>query len=392
MPEPKPETLCARPADEPPSASRPLVPPIHLSTVYRMADLDQVDALYDGTDSGFVYARDSHPNAVQLAQRIARLEGAEAGLVCASGMGAEAAAILALVDAGSEVALSRGLYGKTGTLVIKELGRFGVGHSLFDATRPATLRAAITPKTRLAFVETLSNPLVRVADIPALAEIARSAGIAFVVDHTFAPGLCRPIAIGADLVVHSLTKFLSGHSDVTLGVVVGTQATTARIASVASTFGMTGDPFQSWLALRGLTSFGARLPKACNNALELARRLEAHPAVRKVFYPGLPSHPDHALATRLFTGGFGAMLSFEVADRRAVDLLIRTLEHIPYAPSLGDASTTLSHPTTTSHRFQTPEQWAEQEITPGTIRLSVGIEDVDDIWRDLGGALDRLLA
>ena len=382
-----PRTLCARPSPQPASATPPLSPPIQLSSVYEFADLARVDAIYDGTTSGYVYARDGHPNAAQLAEKIARMEGGEAAVVCASGMAAESAIFLAHLKAGDRVALSEGLYGRTTLMVAGELARFGVKHDLFDPTRPETLRSVLTPDTRIVFAETLSNPLLRLTDIAGLAAIASPAGALLAIDHTFAPLLCRPIALGADVVTHSVTKSIGGHSDVTLGALVGRRDWIARTAHVASTFGLTGNPFDSWLALRGMATLAVRTDRACSNALDLAHRLERHPRVERVHYPGLASHPDHPLATRTLTGGFGAIVSFDVGGRSQVDSLIQRLRHIPYAPSLGDVSTSLSHPTTTSHRSQTAEQWAKQGITPGLIRLSVGIEAVDDLWDDLGNAL-----
>ena len=380
-------TLCARPGARASSVTPPLAPPIQLSSVYEFADLEQVDALYGGTSSGFIYARDGHPNATQLAEKIARLEGAEAAVICASGMAAESALFLAHLQSGDRIAISEGLYGRTTLMVAGELARFGVQHDLFDATDPATLRVVMTPETRIVFVETLSNPLLRLADIAGLAAITRPAGALLAVDHTFAPLLCQPIVLGADVVTHSVTKSIGGHSDVTLGALVGRADWIRRTGHVASTFGLTGNPFDSWLALRGMATLAVRTDRACANALELARRLEAHPAVERVHYPGLPSHPDHDLATRTLKGGFGAIVSFDVGGREQADALIQRLQHIPYAPSLGDVSTSLSHPTTTSHRAQTPEQWARQGITTGLIRLSVGIEAVEDLWADLRHAL-----
>ncbi len=387
MPSPpeRPETLCARPARTPPSRTVPLVPPIELSAVYRLADLDQSAAVFAGAEPGFFYARDGHPNASQLAEKLALLEGAEAALVCASGMAAEAALFLTLLDAGRHVALSDGLYGRTVALVTHELDRFGVAHDRFDATRPESLREALRPTTRVVFVETLSNPLLRVADLDGLAEIARAAGVTLVVDNTFAPVICRPLEHGAEVVVHSLTKLIGGHSDLTQGVLAGTRQVVSSAANVASTFGLTGNPFESWLCLRGLATLGLRSARACATALILAERLAAHPAVRAVHYPGLPAHPDHARAVRLLRGGCGAIVTIDLESR--ADAFIRALRHIPFAPSLGDVSTTLSHPATTSHRRQTPEQWARQGITPGLIRLSIGLEDPDDLWDDLQQAL-----
>jgi cystathionine beta-lyase/cystathionine gamma-synthase len=389
-PRPDPATVCARPPIPNPSKTPPLAPPLQLSSVYEFAGIEQVDAVYQGSEAGFVYARDGHPNALQLASKVSALEGGEATLVCGSGMAAESALMLALLSQGDRIALADGIYGRTTLLVAKELARFGIEYDLFDQSRPETLRAALTPKTRLAFVETLSNPLLRMADLEGLAEITRGAGVVLAVDHTFAPLLCRPLELGADVVIHSATKLIGGHSDVTLGLMVGSRNLIDRTAPIASTFGLTGNPFDSWMALRGIATLAVRVDRACANALELAHRLARHRSVVKVNYPGLPQHPDHCLASRVFQGRFGAMISLDVGSRERADVLIRSLKHIPYAPSLGDVSTTLSHPTTTSHRSQTPEQWASQGITPGLIRLSVGLEAVEDLWNDLGEALDRL--
>jgi cystathionine beta-lyase/cystathionine gamma-synthase len=388
--EPDPSTTCARGAEAPPSRTAPLAAPLQLSAVYRVADLGQIDALYRGEEPGFIYARDGHPNAAQLAATVAALEGAEAGLVCASGMAAEAAVFLAGLGQGDAVAVSGGLYGKTVALVGRELARFGVGHQTFDATRPETLREALTPGTEIVFAETLSNPLLRLADIEGLAGVIRDAGsdARLVIDHTFAPLLCRPLALGAVAVTHSLTKLIGGHSDLTLGLVAGPRALIDRAASVASAFGLTGNPFESWLALRGAATLGLRSARACGNALALAERLAGHPRVKAVHYPGLPSHLDHARAARVLRGGFGTIVTIDLGGREQADALIRALRHVPFAPSLGDVATTLSHPATTSHRGQTPEQWERQGITPGLVRLSVGIEGIEDLWDDFRQALE----
>lgn len=389
-PDPRPETTCARPVIEPASASAPLVPPLQLSVVYRVSGLDQVDALYEGREPGFLYARDGHPNAAELAAKVAALEGSEAALACASGMAAESAALLTWLDGGGHIALSEGVYGKTGRLV-RELGRFGVEHSRFDATRPEALRAVLTSRTRVVFAETLSNPLVRLADIPGLAELAREARALLVIDHTFAPLLCRPIALGADLVTHSGTKLIGGHSDLTLGLLAGSSDRIGRASAISSTFGLSGNPFECWLALRGLATLGIRSERACANALSLAHRLEAHPKILAVHYPGLATHPDHDRAATTLHGGFGTIATIDLGGRDEADAFIRSLAGaIPFAPSLGDAATTLSHPATTSHRGQSAEDWARQGITPGLVRLSVGLEDPDDLWSEIDGALSRI--
>lgn len=384
---PRPETTCARPPAIPDSVTEPLAPPLWQSVVYRVASLDQVDALYEGGAQGFIYSRDGHPNASQLAAKVAVLERAEAALVCASGMGAEAALLLSCLDSGDHLALSDGVYGKTTALAARELARFGVRHSLFDATRAESLASALTDRTRLVFAETISNPLLRLADIEGLAAVANRHGALLVIDNTFAPLLCRPLDLGASAVVHSATKLMGGHSDLMLGLAAGPRSLIDRAAGVASAFGLNGNPFESWLALRGLATLGVRSARACETALILAERLAAHPQVRAVHYPGLRQHPDHARAVRLLSGGFGTIATFDLATRERAGAFIGALRAIPFAPSLGDVATTLSHPATTSHRGQSPEQWARQGITPGLIRLSVGLEDPDDLWGELSAAL-----
>jgi cystathionine beta-lyase/cystathionine gamma-synthase len=189
-------------------------------------------------------------------------------------------------------------------------------------------------------------------------------------------------------VTHSGTKLIGGHSDLTLGLLAGPRDAIDRARAVGSAFGLTGNPFESWLALRGLATLGVRSERACATALDLARRLAQHPRVHAVHYPGLPSHPDHGRAARVLDGGFGTIATIDLGDREHADAFIQGLRHIPFAPSLGDVATTLSHPATTSHRGQSPEQWARQGITPGLVRLSIGLEDPDDLWHDLARALD----
>jgi cystathionine beta-lyase/cystathionine gamma-synthase len=381
-------TICARGPARTESTSHPLAPSIDVSTVYCLVDLDHVDAVSDGAAKGFIYARDGHPNAAQLAQKIARLEGAEAGLVCASGMGAIASIFLTLLSQNDHALISEGVYGRTSALATRQLGRWGISHDIFDPSDAGKIGSLLNSKTRLIFVETISNPLLRVADLDSLAAVAREARIPLVVDNTFAPLLCRPIERGASIVVHSVTKMIGGHSDLTLGVVVGGRPMVEQVQSLASTLGQTGNPFESWLALRGLSTLSLRMDRACRSALELARRFEAHRQVARVIYPGLPSHRDHALATRLLEGGFGAMASIDLGDRARAASFMRALPSIPFAPSLGDVQTTLSHPATTSHRGQDAAQLARQGITAGLIRLSIGLEDPDDLWREFQQALD----
>jgi cystathionine beta-lyase/cystathionine gamma-synthase len=361
-----------------------------LSAVYRFASLDAVESVSDGQVPGFIYARDAHPNASEFAAKIAAIEHAEAALVCASGMGAIAALLLSTLEQGDHVAVAGGVYGKTALLVNKELARFGISSSQFDATQPESLRAALTDRTRLVLAETISNPLVRVADIPALGKIAAEKGAMLAIDNTFAPLLCRPLELGAQVVFHSVTKLIGGHSDLLLGVLAGPKAFIERASSLASTFGMTGGAFESWLALRGLATLPVRSSRACATAQLLAYRLAAHPKVKTVHHPALSHHPDHARARQLLQGGFGAMGAIDLGSRNAADVFIRSLHHIPFAPSLGDVSTTLSHPSTTSHRSLPADEAARQGITPGLVRLSFGLEDPEDLWHDFEQALHKV--
>ncbi len=385
---PDPSTLCARAPRPARSSSRPLVPPLDLSVVYCPDDLAHVDGLSDGSAAGYIYARDGHPNAAQLAEKLARLEHAEAGWICASGMGAIAAVLLSILDQGDHVVIAEGMYGRTAGLVERQMSRWGIGHATFDPTDGSSARAAMTPTTRAILAETISNPLLRVADLPGLVEIAREAGIPLIVDNTFAPLVCRPVELGAGLVVHSVTKMIAGHSDVTLGAILGERRLVDPARVLASTLGQTGNPFESWLAMRGVATLPLRMDRASATAMDLARRLEAHSGVIRVHYPGLESHPDRALAARVLGDSGGSMITIDVGSRERADALIRALaESIPFAPSLGDVQTTLSHPVTTSHRALDDAARARQGITPGLVRISVGLENPEDLWGEFSAAL-----
>jgi len=391
-PAPRPATICSRPAPaSEPHGTDPLVPPPQLSAVYRFESLEHVEAVYGGERPGFIYARDGHPNAAQLAARVADLEGAEAAFVAASGMAALAAVLLDGLESGDHVVYAEQLYGRTITLIEHELRRFGVASTAFDAQNPESLEAALAgaERPRLVLVESLSNPLLRLPNLPRLAAIAHAASARLIVDHTFAPLLCRPLDLGADLVVHSATKLIGGHSDLTLGVIAGDRVTLERLAHRASTFGLSGHPFECWLAARGLATLALRVERVCATAIELARRLEAHPAVATVHYPGLPEHPDHKRALATFGERFGGIVTLDLGSRDRADRFIRRLEHIPFSPSLGDVATTLSHPESTSHRALDPETRQRLGITPRLIRLSIGLEDPEDLWNDLDAALSE---
>ena len=370
-------------------ASKPLVPPLFQSSVYTLPDLDALDRIYDAGEPGFIYARDAHPNARQLAADLAAAEGAAWAVVTGSGMAAISAILLATVEKGGRVVASNRLYGRTTQLLHQELARFGVQATLVDTNDLAAVARALETPARLVFVETLSNPRLRVADLDALGRLAHDRGCLFVVDNTFAtPALTRPLERGADLVMESLTKMIGGHSDVTLGVVCGRGDLQAEVTQVISIWGLASNPFDCWLADRGLATLALRMRAASANAAALADWLADQRGVARVLYPGRPEHPDHDLAGRVLQGGHGNMLCFDLAGGRdAVNRFLRRARGVPFSPSLGHFATTCSHPASTSHRYVSPAERQRQGITDGLLRLSVGVEDLEAIQREMAKGL-----
>ena len=380
------------PSRRPPSLGEttPLVPPLYQSSVYTLPDLDALDRIMNAEEPGFIYARDSHPNARHLANLLAELEGAAWGVVCGSGMAAISAILLGTVQQNQRIVASNRLYGRTVQLLDQELSRFGVTTEFVDATDLDAVRQALSVDTQILFVETISNPMLRLVDLEALATLARDRDCLLVVDNTFAtPVLTRPVEMGADLVMESLTKMIAGHSDVTLGLVCGQdKELLPQMNAEVSIWGLASNPFDCWLAERGLATLNLRMHAACRNAAVLAGWLTEQNGVAKVIYPGLPNHPDHELAKRQLNGGFGNMLCFELEEGRAA--VNRLLRHsgLPFSPSLGHTTTTLSHPATTSHRYVTAAERRRQGITDGLVRLSVGVEEVGLIQEEIGRGLD----
>jgi cystathionine gamma-synthase len=371
----------------------PLVPPIYQSTVYAYPSLDALEAVYRGEEQGYIYYRHGFPNDTALAGAVAALEGAEAGATAASGTAAIVAGFLAVVAAGDHVVADRNVYGGTHALLTQELPRLGVAATLVDASDLEAVAAAIQPNTKLLHLESLSNPMVRVSDLPRLIALGKERGLVVSVDNTFAtPVLMRPIQYGADLVFHSLAKYLGGHSMATGGVVVGGSALVEVVHERLTHLGGTLGPFDAWLAFAGVKTLPLRMRAHSENALAVARFLEQHPTVTRVEYPGLPSHPQRELAAVLFPHGTSGMLAFEVAGGyQGASALVRALVgRIPLAASLADVSTTLSYPASTSHRSLSPADRAAAGITDGLLRLSVGIESPEDIIADLAWGLARI--
>ncbi|MEL6765677.1 MAG: aminotransferase class I/II-fold pyridoxal phosphate-dependent enzyme [Pseudomonadota bacterium] len=380
---------------EPPAAgARPLVTPLWQSVVYREADADALDASYDAGTEGFTYSREGHPNAAALASAIDALEGldpaAGGGTIAGSGMGAISAVLLGILKAGDHVVASDQLYGRTLRLMTRELPRLGIETTLVDTTDAGAVAAAMRAETRMVMVEVVSNPTIRVADMPGIAAVAAERGALLFVDNTFTTPLCyRPFEKGADIVMHSVTKLMAGHSDAMLGWAAAKDpALNTQIREAGETWGTTGAPFDCWLAERGLASFALRHAAASANAAVLADRLAAVAGVEAVFYPGRPDHPDHNRAAAVLEGRWGNMLSFRLAGGRAeVNAFLRAAHEVPFAPTLGDVATTLSHPASSSHRAVSVEAREAIGITEGFIRMSVGIDDAGRVGDVLEAAI-----
>ena len=366
----------------PGSASRPVVSPIQPSVVYASADADALDDQYEGRVKGYTYAREGHPNAETLAGLIDRMEGATGGIVTGSGMAAVTVALLANLKAGDHVIGADQLYGRSLRLMRDDLPRFGMTTSLVDPTDAARIEAAVRPDTRMILLETVSNPTLRLADLEGAARIAKRHGILLAVDNTFTtPRALQPLSLGADIVIHSVTKLLAGHSDATLGYTAARDAEVAeRMRVLTATMGLTPSPFDCWLAERGLYTFDLRFERVCATARRLADALAETPGVRCVLYPTRPDHPDHNRAQALLAGQGGNMVSFELDGGRAtVNRFLRAAEALSFAPTLGDVGTTLSHPASSSHRALSAEQRMALGIPEGFIRVSVGCEDPDSL-------------
>lgn len=367
-----------------------LTPPVHLTSTFAFESAEAGGEMFAGTREGHFYSRISNPTTDLLERRLASLEGAEAAVATASGMGAITAVLWSFLRAGDEVITDQTLYGCTFAFMRDGLARFGVTVRQVDMTRPEALAAAISDQTRVVYFETPANPNMRLVDIAAISRIAREAGAKVVVDNTYAtPVLTRPLALGADIVVHSATKYLGGHGDLVGGVAVGGVEDMARVrlVGVKDMTGAVMSPFTAFLVLRGLKTLSLRMARHAESAQAVARWLEAHPAVARVSYPGLQSFPQHALAARQMASG-GGMMAFELEGGHAAGVsMMNRLAMIRRAVSLGDAETLIQHPASMTHSTYSPAERAAAGIGEGMVRLSVGLEDVADILADLEAAL-----
>lgn len=376
---------------DPAEAQGALTPPLHLTSTFAFESAEAGGEMFAGTREGYFYSRISNPTTDLLERRLASLEGAEAAVATASGMGAITATLWSFLKAGDEVITDQTLYGCTFAFLRDGLTRFGVTVRQVDMTEPDALAAVISEKTRIVYFETPANPNMRLVDIAAIADIARAAGAKVVVDNTYAtPVITRPIALGADIVVHSATKYLGGHGDLVGGVAVGGTQDMARVrlCGVKDMTGAVMSPFTAFLVLRGLKTLSLRMARHAASAETVARWLDAHPAVERVFYPGLPSFAQRALAERQMALG-GGMIAFELkGGHQAGVSMMNRLALIRRAVSLGDAETLIQHPASMTHSPYTPEERAAAGIGEGLVRLSVGLEEVADILRDLEAALE----
>ncbi|RMD78825.1 MAG: O-succinylhomoserine sulfhydrylase [Gammaproteobacteria bacterium] len=366
--------------------------PIFATASFAFASAEEAAARFAGERPGNIYSRFTNPTVQVLEERLASLEGGEGAVAFGSGMAAILAVGMALLGQGDHVVASQGLFGSTVLLLERILGRFGVRTSFVPLTDPEAWRAALRPETRLLFLETPSNPLLEVADLPALARLAREAGALLVVDNTLCTAaLQRPLALGADLVVLSTTKYVDGQGRAVGGAVVGGGEPLEAVRGFLRTAGPCLSPFHAWLHLKGLETLALRMRAHSEHALALARWLEGRPEVLRVHHPGLPSHPQHALAMAQQGGLGGGIVSFELAGgREAAWRLIDAVRLFSVTANLGDAKSTITHPASTTHARLSPEERAAAGITEGLVRIAVGLEDPEDLRADLAAALERL--
>lgn len=370
-----------------------LTPPLHLTSTFAFETAESGGEMFAGDRPGHIYSRISNPTLDLLEQRIATLEGAEAGLALSSGMGAITSTLWTLLSPGDEILVDKTLYGCTFAFMRHGLQKFGITVSHVDMTDLDQLQAAISPQTRVVYFETPANPNMRLVDIAGASRIAHAHGATVVVDNTYAtPYLTRPIELGADLVLHSATKYLGGHGDVVAGLLVGRaeQIQEIRLTGMKDMTGAVMAPFNAMLVLRGLKTLALRMERHSSTAAEIADWLEAHPAVATVHYPGLPSFDHYDLACRQMALP-GGMIAFELkGGLPAGRAMMNRLKMITRAVSLGDAETLIQHPASMTHSTYTPDERAEHGITEGLVRLSAGLENVADILQDLEQSLEFL--
>ena len=383
-------TLAVHAGESPCPVTGALDTPIYQSTTFVSASADEMAAVYGEEKFGYMYSRYGNPTVRALELKVAALEEGEAAVAAASGMAAISSAVLGYVKAGAHVVASRSLYGVAYDFLSRKLPAFGAATIFVDRTRVEDFERALRPNTRLIYFETPSNPVLEILDIEGLAGLSRSRKLPLMIDNTFAsPALQQPIPLGVTVVVHSATKYLCGHGDAMGGIIVGAQDTIAGIRrEVIRDFGGVISPFNAWLILRGIHTLHLRVPAQCASAQQIAEFLAAHPKVERVNYPGLPGHPGHALACKQMKA-FGAIISFET--KGGLDGGKKVMDRVQIfarAASLGDTRSLIVHSASTSHRAVPREQRLAAGISDGLVRLSIGVEAVEDLIADLDQALN----
>ena len=374
----------------------PLATPIFQTSTFEFDSTAEGAARFAGEEEGYIYTRLGNPNTAKIAAKLAALEHAEAGMAMGSGMGAVSSVMWTVLHAGDHLLADDTLYGCTFAFFTHGLTRYGVEVTLVNFEDIDAVKAAIRPNTKAFYFETPTNPSLKLIDIEAIASLAHSAcpDAKVIVDNTFStPYIQTPIDLGADIVIHSATKYLNGHGDVIAGMAVGTK----EFINECNMFGlkdMTGavlGPFEAFLIDRGMKTLDIRVQKHCDNAMKVARFLESHPMVERVLYPGLESHPRHELAKKQMHNGFGGIITFELkCSREKSAEFVNSLKLCTIAVSLGDAETLIEHPATMTHSTYTPEELAQAGIGESMLRLSVGLEDAEDIIEDLSAGLDGI--
>lgn len=371
--------------------ARPVSVPIYQTATFGFDDPEELaETIRRGKDAGFVYTRWHNPTRAAFERVVADLEGGRRAVSFASGMAAITTTLATVVQAGDHVVSTPRLYGGTFSLMTKILPRWGIEATLAHSHQAEDLVAALRPETKVCYAETIGNPTVPVTDLRELGRVCRERGVLLVVDNTFAsPYLCNPLALGASVVVHSATKYIGGHYDLTGGIAVGDEDTMEAVREMSIDLGGVGNAFESWLALRGLQTLALRMERHCASAMVLAGALEEHPKVERVWYPGLPSHPDHAVAQSMLRG-FSGMMAVELeggldAGRRFQE----AVELAAVAPSLGGTRTIVTHAASVTHTQMTPEERHAVGISDGLVRVSVGVEDVEDLVEDFTRALEK---
>ena len=369
-----------------------LNPPIYLNSTYAFESTQQGQKRFLGEEPGYVYSRVGNPTETVLEEKLADLEGGEAALAVASGMGAITSLIWSFVEPGDEIVADKTLYGCTFAFFTEGIKKFGVELRFVDFTQPDELEQALSNKTRLLFLETPANPNMRIIDVAMVCDMAHKIGARVIVDNTYCtPYLQRPIELGADFVVHSLTKYLSGHGDIIAGAIIGPREDIQHIHfyGVKDMTGAVISPFDAYLTIRGLKTLEIRMDRHCQSAQKLAETIEHHPAVEHVYYPGLQSHPQHELA-KYQMSDFGGMIAFELNG--GYEAGIRFMDSVQLAMravSLGDAETLVQHPASMTHITYPPEERLKHGISEGLIRISVGLENLSDLMEDIRQALDN---